>query len=308
MIYDVSHKTTFDYSYKVDMSQHLLHLTPRARQRQKVHRHAIIVSPTPTVTEERSDYFGNGATYLTVEDPHETLTIASTARVEIDDAVRPPAPETTMSWDALRDMLAAAHDTDLDGRLIDVNDRTALDIQQYVFDSPFTGSEQARAYALPSFPSGRPVLAGAVDLMRRIYQDFEYEGGVTDIYTPVDQVLKDRRGVCQDFAHLQIACLRALRLPARYVSGYLMTHPPEGQEKLVGSDASHAWLAVWTPEHGWVDLDPTNDMLPHDEHITLAWGRDYGDVSPVNGIVLGGGDQTVKVAVDVRPVEIAATT
>lgn len=284
----------------------MLHLAPRTRSRQIVHRHALLASPTPTVTQSGVDYFGNPTTYLTVEDPHETLSIASTARVEIDDDVRPPPPERTMAWDALRDLLAEAKNDDLKSSLYDANDRTVLDIQQYMFDSPFTGAKMALEYAKPSFRPGQPVLAASADLMRRIFEDFTYEGGVTDIYTPVDHVLEERRGVCQDFAHLQIACLRALHLPARYVSGYLLTHPPEGEEKLVGSDASHAWVSVWTPEYGWVDLDPTNNILPHAEHITVAWGRDYGDVSPINGIVLGGGEQDVEVAVDVRPVEVGS--
>ena len=158
-----------------------------------------------------------------------------------------------------------------------------------------------------SFAPGRPILEAAVDLTSRIFRDFKYEGGVTDIYTPVDQVLFDKHGVCQDFAHLQIACLRGLNLPARYVSGYLMTHPPAGQKKLIGADESHAWLSIWIPNHGWVDLDPTNNLIPSDEHITVAWGRDYGDVSPINGLVLGGGEQVVKVSVDVRPVAREST-
>lgn len=301
MIYDINHRTTFAYAANVDISQHLLHLEPRARQRQDVRRHALLVSPTPTLTQPSKDYFGNPTTYLTVEAPHETLTISSSAQVEIDESITPPAPAATMAWDRLNQMLASALDADLAGRLFDKEDHSALDIQQYVFESPFTGSRAARAYAEPSFPPGRAVLEGAVDLMRRIFEDFTYEGGVTDIYTPVDHVLEEKRGVCQDFAHLQIACMRALRLPARYVSGYLLTHPPEGEEKLVGSDASHAWLSVWTPEFGWVDLDPTNNLMPHSEHITVAWGRDYGDVSPITGLVLGGGEQVVEVAVDVRP-------
>lgn len=301
MIYDISHRTTFEYSTTVDISQHLLHLTPRSRQRQTLHRNALLVSPTPTLTQSSFDYFGNPTTYLTVQDPHKTLTISSSSQVEIDESIEPPAPGATMAWDRLNQMLAIALDADLAGRLFDVEDHSALDIQQYMFESPFTGSKAARAYAEPSFPPGRAVLSGAVDLMQRIFKDFKYRGGVTDIYTPVDHVLEERQGVCQDFAHLQIACLRALRLPARYVSGYLLTHPPKGQKKLVGSDASHAWLSVWTPEFGWVDLDPTNNLLPYDEHITIAWGRDYGDVSPVTGLVLGGGEQVVEVAVDVRP-------
>lgn len=288
MIYDVSHRTTFAYTADVDISQHLLHLEPRASRTQIVQRHGLTVDPAPTRSKDGVDYFGNRTTYLTVEQPHDRLTILSQSRVELDDHAAMPDPEATAPWEELATIAEA---------------RGELDAQQYMFESPFTGSRTAFDYARPSFPPGRPVLAGAIDLMNRIFAEFKYEGGVTDIYTPVDQVMEERRGVCQDFAHLQIACLRALMLPARYVSGYLMTHPPPGKEKLVGSDASHAWLSVWTAGHGWVDLDPTNDMLPSDEHITVAWGRDYGDVSPIAGMVLGGGMQEVDVAVDVRAQE-----
>jgi len=290
VIYDVSHRTTFKYAAMVDISQHMLHLAPRASPKQIVHRHALLVEPTPTVSKDSWDYFGNASTYLTVEQPHDTLTISSHARIEISDAFAPPDPESTIPWDRMAESLAAAKST--------------LEIQQFQFESPFTHSTSALEYARPSFPPGRPLLAAAADLTHRIFSDFKYEGGVTDIYTPVDHVMKERRGVCQDFAHLQLACLRALGLPARYVSGYLLTHPPEGEEKLVGSDASHAWLSIWTPGHSWIDLDPTNDLLPTNEHITVAWGRDYGDVSPVSGMVGGGGAQKVDVAVDVRPVEV----
>ncbi len=151
-----------------------------------------------------------------------------------------------------------------------------------------------------SFPPGRPILEAALDLTDRIYSEFKYEGGATTVTTTVDEVLRLKRGVCQDFAHLQIACFRAMRLPARYVSGYLLTKAPEGREKLVGADASHAWLSVWCPGYGWIDLDPTNNLIPTDEHVLLAWGRDYSDVSPVNGVIFGGGDHVVDVAVDVR--------
>ena len=194
-----------------------------------------------------------------------------------------------MAWERVKAVLSESREPE------------ALEADQFAFDSPFTFSNEAFDYARQSFQSGRPILEAAIDLTSRIFNDFKYEGGVTDIHTPVDKVFADRRGVCQDFAHLQIACLRALGLPARYVSGYLRTHPPEGQERRIGADASHAWLAIWVPEAGWIDLDPTNDMIPRDEHITIAWGRDYGDVSPINGMMIGGGDQRVEVAVDVRP-------
>ncbi|MEK9724488.1 MAG: transglutaminase family protein, partial [Rhodospirillaceae bacterium] len=254
-------------------------------------QHGFLVEPAPTVSRGSIDFFGNHTTYLTVEEPHNRLTIRSSFRAEID-SVTAPAPAETMPWEAVP--TAAAQQSDPE----------ALDAMQFTYPSPFSRSLHAGAYAEPSFTPGRPVLEATIDLMHRIHADFTYEGGVTDISTPIDQVLTERRGVCQDFAHLQIACLRALGLPARYVSGYLRTHPPEGEEKKVGAEASHAWLAVWAPGYGWVDLDPTNDMLPGDEHLTVAWGRDYGDVSPINGIVLGGGEQKIDVAVDVRPLNV----
>lgn len=272
------------------MSQHLLHLAPRDVPHQYIHHHALMIEPAYTLNREGRDYFDNPITYLSVDEPHRTLNIVSTFRVEIYGAVTPQSASTP-AWDQVN--AAASQQTDPD----------ALDALQFVFDSPFTGSRDAAAYAESSFTPGRPVLEAAVDLMHRVHADFKYEGGVTDIYTPVDRVLQGRRGVCQDFAHLMIACLRALGMPARYVSGYLRTHPPEGQERKIGADASHAWLAIWVPGHGWVDLDPTNDLIPGDEHITIAWGRDYGDVSPINGMVLGGGKHRVEVAVDVCPVE-----
>jgi transglutaminase-like putative cysteine protease len=289
VIYDVSHRTTFSYAWNVSISQHLLHLAPRVCPNQVIHSQSIVVEPAPTLRREASDYFGNPIAYLTVEEAHQTLTI--TSRMRIESRIAPvPDPKTTMPWDEIIPLLATQPDQD------------AFEAYQFAFESPFTQSKDASGYAAPSFPAGRPVLEGAIELMGRIFRDFKYEGGVTDIYTPVDRVLADRRGVCQDFAHLQIACLRALGIPARYVSGYLRTHPPEGQEKKIGADASHAWLSVWVPGQRWVDLDPTNNLLPGDEHITVAWGRDYSDVSPINGFVLGGGQQNVEVAVDVSPV------
>lgn len=287
MIYDVSHRTTFSYSRTVSISHHLLHLSPRGTPLQTCRRHSLMIEPPPTISKQSTDYFGNATTYLTIEEPHDELSIIARSSV---DVTAPPGrvPSQTPPWDSITAMLREAKDREL------------LDVYQYAFDSPFTQSGNgAAAYAAPSFPAGRPVLEGAIDLMNRIHAEFKYEGGVTDIYTPVDKVLAGRRGVCQDFAHLQISCLRSMGIPARYVSGYLQTIPPEGRERMVGADASHAWLSVWVPETGWVDLDPTNDLLPGDQHITVAWGRDYGDVSPINGLVLGGGEHDVEVAVDV---------
>jgi transglutaminase-like putative cysteine protease len=290
VIFDVSHRTTFSYSQNVSISHHLLHLSPRPGPWQICNRHSLMIEPPPTIMREERDYFGNPTTYLTIETPHDELSIIARSNVEV---TAPPerAPAATPAWDGIASALARA------------TERERLDAYQFAFDSPFVASGDAvRDYAAPSFPAGRPVLEGAIELMHRIHADFRYEGGVTDVYTPIETVLADRRGVCQDFAHLFIAGLRSLGIPARYVSGYLMTRPPAGGERLVGADASHAWLSVWVPEAGWVDLDPTNDLLPGDQHVTVAWGRDYGDVSPINGMVLGGGAHAVAVAVDVAPV------
>jgi transglutaminase-like putative cysteine protease len=289
VIYDVSHRTTFSYSQSVSISHHLLHLSPRLCAQQICSRHALLIEPPPTIMRESQDYFGNPTTYLTVEEPHDELSIVARSRVEV---FAPPVrdPMVTTPWEGIAAVLNAAHDAE------------ALEVYQFAFDSPFTrASEAVSAYAAESFPPGRPLLDGAIDLMQRIFNDFRYEGGVTDVYTPVDKVLADRRGVCQDFAHLLISGLRSLGIPARYVSGYLETRPPEGQPRMVGADASHAWAAVWAPETGWVDLDPTNNLLPGEQHITVAWGRDYGDVSPINGMVLGGGTHKIDVSVDVAP-------
>ncbi|MEZ5930973.1 MAG: transglutaminase family protein [Alphaproteobacteria bacterium] len=291
MRYDVSHVTEFDYSQPVSISHHLLHLTPRACTFQISHQSRLVIDPAPAVNQAGSDYFGNPTTFIVVQAPHEKLTIRARSLIDVAP-VTPPEPAATMPWD----QVAAAVRAD--------SSKPMLDIAQFMFVSPFTkAGDEVEDYARESFAPGRPVLDAARDLTKRIFNDFTYDGSATDVSTPVDEAMRLKRGVCQDFAHLQIACLRKLGLPARYVSGYLLTHPPEGKEKLTGADASHAWLSVWCPGHGWVDLDPTNDLIPGDEHITLAWGRDYGDVSPVNGVMVGGGEHEVKVAVDVRPLQ-----
>ena len=197
-----------------------------------------------------------------------------------------------MAWEEVRSLLEQASDAE------------TRDTVQYLFDTPLTVSSAAIAdYAVQSFPRGEPVLKGAFDLMGRIYRDFRYDTTVTDATTPVERVFEIRSGVCQDLAHVGIACLKSLGLPGRYVSGYLLTEPPPGQPRLLGADASHAWFAVWAPPFGWVDLDPTNDMRPGEGHVTVAWGRDYTDVPPINGVVAGGGGHVVEVGVDVVPVD-----
>ncbi|HVY66333.1 MAG TPA: transglutaminase family protein [Gammaproteobacteria bacterium] len=286
MIYDVRHRTTFTYEDVVSVSHHVLHLTPRPHPRQTCLATAMIVDPSPAVDSHGEDYFGNPVQYLTVQEPHERLVVDAHARVE----VRPAAPlvlDASEPWEEVRNRLA----TD-----------AALEAYEFSFESPYVvATDEVSDYALESFTPGRPILAAAMALTGRIFREFEYRGGVSDVSTPVREVFAMRRGVCQDFAHLQIACLRSLGLAARYVSGYLLTRPPEGKAKLVGADASHAWLSVWAGRDGWIDFDPTNNLIPDVEHITLGWGRDYGDVSPINGFIVGGGAHQVAVAVDVNP-------
>lgn len=287
MIYDVEHRTTFRYEQGVSVSQHVLHLMPRDTERQ--HRLAFDLSCTPqaTVASLGQDYFGNWRHHAAFEKSHENLIIDARSRVEVIDSNTNPSTRAP-PWE---DVLATMQ-----------NARFA-DVAEFTFDSPYAEtSVDVLRYAQPSFTPGRNIVEATTELTNRIHSDFEYQGGVSDVSTPVSEVLSMRKGVCQDFAHLQIACLRVLGLPARYISGYLLTHAPEGREKLVGSDASHAWISVWCGAAGWIDFDPTNDALPNIEHITIGWGRDYGDVSPINGFIVGGGSHDIEVAVDVRPV------
>ena len=289
MIYDISHRTRYRYAQAVSISHHVLHLAPRPCPHQTCHRTALSVTPTPAVSSSGTDYFGNPITFVTVQEQHTEIDIHTRSAIEVDTPA-PPDAGTTAPWDGVFDRLQ--RDTSPEG----------LATLQFAFDSPYTAANgDVAAYARRSFTPGRPLLEAALDLTARIFAEFAYDGMATTVSTPLDEVMRLRRGVCQDFAHLEIACLRALRLPARYVSGYLLTYPGDGTEKLVGADASHAWLSVWCPDLGWVDLDPTNNKIPTDEHITLAWGRDYGDVSPINGVIFGGGGHTIDVSVDVTP-------
>lgn len=270
------------------VSHHAARLIPRETERQRCLRASLSVEPAPATRADRVDYFGNPVSFLTIQTSHRVLTVIAESLVEV---TAPPAVAagSTPPWEAVRAALECP------------SDEQALEAAEFLCDSPFAAvSDDLRAYARPSFPAGRPVFDAAMDLTRRIHADFRYDSTATTVSTPLAEVLAMKRGVCQDFAHLEIACLRAVGLAARYVGGYLLTRPPPGQTKLVGSDASHAWVSVWIPGHGWLDLDPTNDMAVGDEHITCAWGRDYEDVSPIKGLVVGGGEHALSVAVDVR--------
>jgi transglutaminase-like putative cysteine protease len=290
MKYDVSHRTIYRYSAPVAQSQHILHMSPRPVERQKVKGHVLLVEPAPTIRTERDDYFGNRVVMFDIEQEHEELVVH--AKSTIDVTARGPVDlKASSAWDAIT--LAVAN----------ADSRIGLDVLRYACASKHTrATVEIADYARSSFAAGRPLLDATWDLVSRIYDNFTFDTTATDISTPVTQVLQQRRGVCQDFSHLALACLRALHLPARYVSGYILTSPPPGAPRLTGADASHAWIAVWSPEFGWVDFDPTNRMQPRDGHITIAYGRDYDDVSPISGILLGGSEHSVSVGVDVLPI------
>ena len=287
MIYDVTHITTFNYAQSVSISQQVLRLKPRSFDQQCVISFDLEVKPRRGPVESWQDYFGNDVMEVLVDKPHKSLEITARSRIDVTREQRVML-ELSPRWEA--ETLRAPKSS------------AALEASQFCYASPYIDEQLvAWEYAQASLTPGRPLLDAVMDLTSRVHADFTYQGGVTDIHTPVVDVFEHRAGVCQDFAHLQIACLRAHGIAARYVSGYLLTHPPEGRERLVGADASHAWLSVWCPEFGWVDFDPTNDVMPEYEHITVGWGRDYGDVSPVMGFIVGGGSHDVRVSVDVAP-------
>jgi transglutaminase-like putative cysteine protease len=291
MKFSIVHKTAYRYSEPASLSQNELFLHPRETSSQRVVQSRVAIVPEPQYLQHRTDYFGNIAQVFMVQQPHDALTLTAASTVETSLPVTPD-PAGTAAWETVVRRLAV-HDSPAE-----------LEAYQFVFDSPLlTVNPNVAAYARPSFQPGIPVLTGALDLMQRIFTEFTYDKSATTVDSSVDQVLANRQGVCQDFAHLAISCLRSLGLAARYVSGYLKTMPPPGKLKLIGADASHAWISLFVPDKGWVDLDPTNNLLAGESHITLAWGRDYGDVTPVKGVVVGGGVHTMTVTVDVTALD-----
>jgi transglutaminase-like putative cysteine protease len=288
--YQVRHLTEYTYADPVSLSHHLVHLSPRADKGQVAGRRELNITPSPAFRRERIDAFGNRVTHFSIEEPHRRLTVETQFEVEVPPAERPPLLFPA-SWESVRDRLRAARRAD------------SVEAYSYTFDSAHARASKAlAAYAAPSFPADRPFLDAVMDLTRRIHEEFVYDPRATTIATPLSQVLEAKRGVCQDFAHLQIGCLRSLGLPCRYVSGYLLTRPPPGRDRLVGADASHAWVSVHMPDFGWVDFDPTNGVLPAEQHVTVACGRDFADVTPVRGVILGGGAHELRVEVDVAPI------
>jgi transglutaminase-like putative cysteine protease len=291
MIYQVVHRTTYKYKYPVAFGNHVACLTPRTLERHRCLRNELRITPPPSVHSVRVDYYGNLLSFFTIQEPHKQLVVEARSEVAVDGD-RQRVPADSPPWEEAARLLAADHSA------------AALEAYQFVFESPrIKPSAQFADYAHKSFTPRRPLADALLDLTARIHSDFIFDSKTTTVRTPSEEFFRKRRGVCQDFAHLQIACLRSLKLAARYVSGYLRTYPPPGKPRLVGADASHAWISAFCPGSGWLDLDPTNNLVVGNGHVTVGWGRDYGDVSPLRGLILGGRDHTLKVSVDVAPEE-----
>jgi transglutaminase-like putative cysteine protease len=290
--YRIEHDTHYEYGAPVATSQHIACLRPRETSGQHLRWHRLLVEPEPASRTTRIDYFGNIAERFSILRPHRELVVRARSLVE-RRAVSPAlVTDDATSWEEVRDALV--YRKGVPGRYE----------AEYVFPSPYVSViEPSRDYAAASFAAGRPLLDAAVDLMHRMYEDFTFDSEATTVTTPVSRVLEEKRGVCQDLAHVMISCLRSQGLPARYVSGYVLTDPPPGEERLLGADASHAWVSVHCPGVGWVDLDPTNDVLPDSRHVVIGWGRDYGDVCPLHGVFVGAADHRLKIGVSVIPLD-----
>lgn len=289
MKYRVTHNTTYEYGETIPFCHNLAYLTPRSDNGQTCSHHRLSVQPIPSSTRRRTDYFGNQVAMFAVTVGHPRLSVTASSTVEVEREV-PTDLESSPKWEALRDALPG--DTRREGLLA----------YQFCFASPQVPLWRALAeYAAESFVGGQTMLGALSDLTTRIHNDFTYDPAATTISTPVKEVFESRRGVCQDLAHVQIACLRSLGLAARYVSGYVRTVPPPGQPRLIGADASHAWLSAYCGPLGWLDVDPTNNVFASSDHITVAWGRDYSDVCPISGMFIGRGDHQMRVGVDVQP-------
>ncbi len=321
MRYRITHSTLYEYSQSVGLCQNEARLQPRDFWRQQCQSFRFEISPEPSDFSERIDFYGNHVAYFAVQQAHQRLLVTAISEVMVFPRKSADDLANSQSWEQVRDFLQAAP-----GKMIlqsqsrqqsshgitqgqsqvqsqNIQDEL-LEAKLYLLDSTMvSASPELAAYAQSSFQPGRPLVRAVADLMQRIHVDFTYDPSFTTIATPLSDVLHYRRGVCQDFAHLAIGCLRAMGIAARYVSGYVETLPEPGKERLVGADASHAWFAVYVPDSGWLEFDPTNNKQPFDQHITLAWGRDYTDVTPLKGIAFGGGQHTLSVSVDVLRLE-----
>lgn len=291
MLLQVTHETRYRYTPAVETAQHVAHLRPRDTASQQLLRHSLTIQPEPSELQGSADVFGNTRVFFALTATHEDLVVVADSVV---DTQRPAPPASTMGWEQVREHFRYRAGAAFDAA------------SEFVFSSPYVPRHaDFFDYARPSFAPGTSLLAAAADLTQRIHKDFEYAADSTEVNTPAVEALALRKGVCQDFAHIMVACFRMMGLPARYVSGYLLTQPPPGQPRLVGADASHAWASVYVPDvpghDGWYDFDPTNNRVPGEDYVTLAIGRDYADVSPMRGVIHGGASHSLQVAVTVAP-------
>jgi len=291
MIFRVKHKTHYEYQQAVNTCYNRAHLLPRDTLYQHTNAPKVIIYPTPSTGSRHIDYFGNRVYHFSLNEPHKELSIEVVTDISLNDSRVNPIAQLQYGNTCAQVKEALNNKLDVE----------TLYAREFLLNSPMIKTTQELAdYAQECFSDDKPLLSAVRDLTTKIYAEFEFDSGFTTIATPLEDVLKYKRGVCQDFAQLAIGCLRSLGYPARYISGYLETLPPPGQEKLVGADASHAWFAVYSPGEGWFEFDPTNDAVPLGQHIVTAWGRDYSDVSPLRGVIFGGGKtQTLNVSVDV---------
>jgi transglutaminase-like putative cysteine protease len=291
--YQITHSTTYQYADSVSLSHNIARLRPRDNAMQQIClRHELSVLPAPSDRSDSLDYFGNYVSYFSLQESHNQLKIIARSDVEVTPMVRPDF-SLGSPWEEVR------------GKFLTSADPETRAAREFTFDSPHViRSAELANYALGSFAPKRSFLQCVLDLTERIHREFEFLPGATKVGTPVADVLRMRKGVCQDFAHLGLGCLRSLGFAARYVSGYIVTTPPPGQRRLQGADVSHAWVSAFAPDLGWIDFDPTNGLMPSDAHVTVGWARDYDDIGPVRGVVVGGRRQHLDVSVDVVPVDL----
>lgn len=287
MLYFVEHTTKYQYHEHVSLCHNIAALAPRNTDKQACKAFNLIISPLPDVLEEHTDFFGNKLYYFVIEQEHEELTVTVKSQIE-RKMTDMPTSYTDQSWEAVRDLLLTSTGEHIEEK-------------QFTLPTQITATTiEIKNYAERSFTTGRPLFEAVHDLTKRIHADFKFTPGFTTVSTPLSVVMKERKGVCQDFAHFAISCIHSMGLPARYVSGYLETLAPAGKEKLVGVDASHAWISVFIPGMGWIDFDPTNNQLANEQYITIGWGRDYFDIIPLKGVIMSSSSHELKVSVDVK--------
>jgi len=295
MTYELSHTTTYKYEQGVSFCHNLATLKPKNMLGQTLLEYHLEISPTPAEFSEKLDFFGNTITRFSIQKQHTKLKVTAKSKITRDYSAMPNIYNDFESKQlTLRQALSALQNLSYE----------LLEVKQFILESVLIAkiNPEIKAYSQESFQPDRSVFDACCELMQRIYNDFEFNTKVTNVATPIHEVMADKKGVCQDFAQIAIACVRSVGLPARYVSGYIETLPPPGKEKLIGSDASHAWFSVYIPNFGWVDFDPTNNQLPKNQHVVVSYGRDYYDVPPLKGVIYSTGKNKMKVAVDIRPV------